>query len=409
MLFKYEFLKLAKRRSTIVLLLLSLFITTIFFSLPVIQYNAFVGDSVMSGLEGITYNRNRTNGLAEILTEEVLTKLIFNYQQLYENPENVGFDGRDEFLIGEANDEFVAPRLGLLRMVMDNYSPPDVRVTLDNLRDLDLSEGALFYEARATKIETLLQNPERDLSAEQQEFWLKMNNQVETPFEYGYFEGWSVILSAGELLMFAMLLICVIIAPVFAGEYQSGADAIILSSKYGKTKLIRAKIVAALVFGIFAFSLNVIIACSIPLVAFGTGGWHLPIQLLNSVIPYALTFLQATLLTLAVIYVVLLGMLSLTLLISANMKSPYFVLMMIVPLFFIPIFLVPDGTTGFYNLLIYLLPYRATIPSFGGFITYQLVGIIFDALRMRVLLYGAILVLTLPLASLSFKRHQVSG
>jgi len=409
MLFKYEFLKIMKRKATVIILLLSLSITTLFFSLPIIQYQTFTQEGMLSGLAGIAYNRDRRNELAGFLTETEITAFILEYQQLFENPDNVGFDGREEFLIGEAHYEFVLPRLGLLRMIMDTYSPPDVILILDHLREVDLENGAQFYETRNARIETFLQNPERRLSAGQQEFWTSKNEQVAAPLEFGYFEGWSVILSTSELLLFAILFVCIILAPVFAGEYQSGADAVILSSKYGKTKLIRAKITSAIVFGILTFTLNVIIAFAIPLLAFGTGGWNLPIQISNTIIPYSLTFLQAIFINLIVIYMVLLGMISLTLLLSAKMKIPYLVLMMIVPLFFVPIFLTPTGTTGFYNLLIYLLPYRAIMPSFGQFITYQIGGVVLDAFRTRVLLYGFGSAIMLPLAGYAFKRHQVSS
>ena len=133
-----------------------------------------------------------------------------------------------------------------------------------------------------------------------------------------------------------------------------------------------------------------------------------PIQIINTVIPYPLTFLQAALIHLLVIYIVLIGLLSLTLLISSIMKSSYFVLMIIVPLLFIPLFLVPEGTTGFYNLLIYLLPYFAILPTFSQFITYEVGGIVLDAFMARMLLYGLMSIITLPLARYVFKRHQVS-
>jgi len=409
MLFKYEFLKIIKRKSTIIIFLLGLLMTTVFFSLPVIQYQAFTQEGMITGFEGISYNKNSQLELAGLLTEEVITDIILEYQQLFEDPSNVGYDGRDEFLIGDAYWEFVVPRTKFLRMVMNNYSPPDIILTVDRLREVDLSHGAQFYETRSNKIETLVQNPERELSVSQQDFWLEKNSQVETSFEYGFSEGWDVILSATELLLFGILLVCIILAPVFAGEYQSGADAIILSSKYGKTKVIVAKILAALVFGLLAFSLYVIMACSIPLLAFGVEGWNLPIQITNTVIPYPLTFLQATVINFLVIYIVLIGLISLTLLVSAKMKSPYFVLMIMVPLFFIPLFLQPDGTTGFYNLLIYLLPYRATMSTFSQFITYQVGGIVLDAFMARVLLYGLMSIITLPLARYVFKKHQVSA
>lgn len=145
---------------------------------------------------------------------------------------------------------------------------------------------------------------------------------MEEPFQYGYFGGWEIIISAFELLMFAILTICIVIAPVFAGEYQAGTDAVILSGKYGKTKLTTAKIVAALLFGVLAFTLHVLIAFGIPLVAFGMDGWNLPLQINGTTVPYPLTFLEGTLINLGVIYLVLIAMIGLTLFLSAKIKKP---------------------------------------------------------------------------------------
>ena len=135
-----------------------------------------------------------------------------------------------------------------------------------------------------------------------------MNSQVEEPFQYGYFGGWEVIISAFELLMFAVLAICIVIAPVFSGEYQSGTDAVILSGKYGKTKLTTAKILAALLFGVLAFTLHILVAFAIPLTVFGIDGWNLPLQINGTTVPYPLTFLEGALVNLGVIYLVLIAM-----------------------------------------------------------------------------------------------------
>lgn len=93
--------------------------------------------------------------------------------------------------------------------------------------------------------------------------------------------------------MFSLLAVCIVIAPVFSGEYQAGTDAVILSAKYGKTKLTTAKIVASYLFGFAAFTLHIIVAFGLPLVAFGVDGWNLPLQINGTTVPYPLTFLQA--------------------------------------------------------------------------------------------------------------------
>ena len=59
------------------------------------------------------------------------------------------------------------------------------------------------------------------------------------------YEGWLTINTCFELLMFAIVAVCIVLAPVFSGEYQAGTDAVILSGKYGKTKLTTAKIMAS--------------------------------------------------------------------------------------------------------------------------------------------------------------------
>ena len=118
-------------------------------------------------------------------------------------------------------------------------------------------------------------------------------------------------------------------------------------------------------FGFTAFTLHAAVALGIPLLAFGIGGWNLPLQIEGTIILYPFTFMQAAFINLGVIYLVLLAMIGVTLLLSAKMKSPYHVLTLIVPLLFIPLFLAPNGTTGAYNLTLFLLPYRATVPEIG--------------------------------------------
>ena len=71
-------------------------------------------------------------------------------------------------------------------------------------------------------------------------------------------------------------------------------------------------------------------------------------------------------------------------------------------------FLTPNGTTGVYNLTLLLLPYRATTPELGKYISYQFGELVLDTFSMRAILYAALAVIMLPLARLGFKKHQVA-
>ncbi len=408
MLVKYEFLKILRKKSTLIVMVASLLVTAFMFGLPILRYQTYNQDGVINGFAGIEYEKMQAEKYSVPLTDEYITNTIREVQQLFENPDNVGYDGYEKFLIDSAYWDGIAPRENLLGMIAKNYADPNESVGYNALPDLDISEGTDFYGARQEKIEKLLNASSRELSEEQKAYWRDMNSKVDEPFTYGYFEGWEIIISSFELLMFALLAVCIVIAPVFSGEYQAGTDAVILSAKYGKTKLTTAKIIASYLFGALAFTLHVVVALGLPLAAFGFDGWDLPLQIANTTIPYPFTFLQSVLVNLGVVYLVLFALIGLTLLLSAKMKSPYFVLIVLVPVLFIPMFLSPNGTTGAYNLTLFLLPYRSTVPEIGKYISYQFGGLVLDAFTMRAILYAVLTAVMLPLARLGFKKHQVA-
>lgn len=408
MLIKYEFLKILRKKSTLIVMAASLLVTAFLFGLPVLQFQTYNQDGVIKGLEGIAYEKEQAADYSVPLTNEYVTETIREVQRLFENPDNVGYDGYERFLIDGAYWDGIAPREDLLNMIAKNYVNPNESAGYNKLPELDISEGTDFYAARQEKIERLLNDASRAMSEEQKAYWQDMNSKVDEPFTYGYYDGWEIIISSFELLMFALLAVCIVIAPVFSGEYQAGTDAVILSAKYGKTKLTTAKIIASYLFGGLAFTLHVVVALGLPLAAFGFDGWDLPLQIANTTIPYPFTFLQAALVNLGVVYLVLFAMIGLTLLLSAKMKSPYLVLIVLVPVLFIPLFLSPNGTTGAYNLSLFLLPYRSTIPEVGKYISYQFGGLVLDAFTVRAILYALLTAAMLPLTRLGFKKHQVS-
>lgn len=386
----------------------SLILTGFFFRLPVMQYQIYNQDGVIKGADGIAFEKEQYADLSVPLSEEYVAGTIREVQELFEDPDNVGYDGNERFLIGDAYWNKVAPREKLMNLIANTYSDPNEMWGYNNLPDLDIKEGTHFYQRMEGKIQSMLDSPSRALSGEQKEYWGSMAGKVDTPLQYGYYGGWEIIINSFELLMFSLLAVCIVVAPVFSGEYQAGTDAVILSAKYGKTKLTTAKIAASVLFGTAAFILHILVACGLTLAAFGIDGYDLPVQIANTAIPYPFTFLQAVLINIGILYLVLLAMIGLTLLLSAKMKSPYFVLMILVPVLFIPMFLTPNGTTGAYNLTLFLLPYRAAMPELSKYISYQFGGLVLDALTVRAVLYSVLAVIMFPLARLGFKKHQVA-
>lgn len=407
MLIRFELMKIVRRRSTLAVLAVSLLLTALMFGLPVLQYQTYTQDGAVRGLEGIALERARTPSVT--LTDETVEALAGEYRRLFDDPQNVGYDGAEQFLIGSAYWDFVAPREQLLGLIAKTYDAPGETSGMNGLLRIGLEGGARFEEARMAKIEATLADASYAMTQAEQGYWRALSSRVQTPLRYGYYEGWSILISSFELLMFALVAVCIALAPVFAGEVQAGMDALLLAARYGRSRLIAAKAAAAMIFALLAFTLHAALAFGIPLAAFGTQGWDLPVQAANTAIPYPLTFLQAALLQLGIAYLVLLALAGLTLLLSAAMRSPYAVLTVIVPVCFVPMFLSPNGTKGLYNAVAFLLPYRSLTPELGKYVSFALGGMVIDVFAARAALY-AVLAAALPLLSRRvFGRRQVGG
>ena len=84
----------------------------------------------------------------------------------------------------------------------------------NNLTDLDIKDGTHFYHKMEGKVQAVLDSPSHVLSREQKEYWGSMADNVDTPLQYGYYGGWEIIINSFELLMFALLAVCIVVAPV---------------------------------------------------------------------------------------------------------------------------------------------------------------------------------------------------
>ena len=93
-----------------IVMAVSLLLTAFLFGLPILQYQTYNQDGVIKGLKGIAYTKDQYQNISVPITDEYVEKTITEYQKLFEKPDNVGYDGSEKFLIGDAYWHFVAPR-----------------------------------------------------------------------------------------------------------------------------------------------------------------------------------------------------------------------------------------------------------------------------------------------------------
>ena len=239
-------------------------------------------------------------------------------------------------------------------------------------------------------------------------YWTDKQADVAEPIEYGYVGGWENIISCAAFLVFAILAVCVTLASTFSFEYQSGADAVVLATRRGRSALVGAKVAAALVYATGYFALCAAVVVGFSLVFYGADGFWLSMQSMALSSPYPLTAGQAALVLVGLMYAACMGFACLTLALSSRTSSTLSVFLTDVVLVLLT-GLVPSGGIGVLERVLALFPLNFanfSVP-FSALESYPLGPVVLDLIGMVVATYALVSLVSTPLAALSFRRHQV--
>lgn len=157
----------------------------------------------------------------------------------------------------------------------------------------------------------------------------------------GYCDGWDKIFSGmGNVLSILICLFTVItISPVFAEEYSYHTDAVIYSTRYGRTRLAAAKVIASLETVTGAYIILLLLHFILYGVTYGLQGWNVNIQssLHYAASTYNFTFLQMFLYSAALNILGIASLTLTTLFLSAKMNTPVSALIASSVICFLPV------------------------------------------------------------------------
>lgn len=400
-LYYFELKKIICKRVNQIAMLLGL-ILVIICNIVQIQGESFRdGDKEISGVSAILKQEEVENSLTSELNEEFLTDFLQEYQrQMSDSP--YGYDW-----------ELIEPQRNLFSCISRNYVEWNEQIDWENLNKINTEGGIGFYDRRIQKIETLL-NAEYtygNFSEAEKEYWLAKANTIVTPFLWGGTNAWDIIWTGIELLFYLFFVISLCIAPIFAGEYQNRTDALLLTSKYGKSKVISAKILAAFTFVFIYIAVCSLVSIGISCSLLGIDGWNMPVQLWDTIIPYQMTVFKACMINLSVMFLISFFVTAFSLLISALSKSPMIVLALNILLVFGTIFLTSSKSSGLWNKILYLLPLNCIDLKhvLRTYNSYQFGGLIISYLEMIFIVYIALIIICLLCTGKGFKGHQVKS
>ena len=160
--------------------------------------------------------------------------------------------------------------------------------------------------------------------------------------QLGYHRGHSILLFQGiNMMLVAGCVIVTAIAPVFSEEHARGTDALLLTARYGKTLLVRAKIAAAFLFGILICMSVVGVNGILYLSAYGTEGWDTSVQVdltgRNWTIPYEMNYGEMLGYAVLIWLVACLLLTGMTLLISACCRTSFAAVVLAAACFVVPV------------------------------------------------------------------------
>lgn len=343
------------------------------------------------------------------LTQDRVNEIVDQYLEYINNPDTSSNNEAYHYLSQEKYSTFYLPNKELLSLITNVYEEPgsgsDIKDVLEN------NAGKDFTQARLDRDQKYIQLLEENgkLTSIEADYWEGEVKKI-SEYQYGYHKGWDMILDALTWPVLIMMIICIGIAPIFSGEYQSKCDSLILCMKYGKSRLVSAKIIVVWLFTTCVYWGITLIYSAVYLGLLGTDGADLPIQLKYPAISvgYHLSMEEGTIYALILAYFFTLGIVGITLLMSAVLKNAYGVIIIAFLLIIIPTFLSPDTGGYTWSRMLSLLPSKIADFSFQSYITYSIGKVVIKWPDMAIIVNGFGAIIFSTFSYWIFKKHQVN-
>lgn len=410
-LIKFEFRKIYKKRMNMVVSCITIFLIAVFGIANITQsytYNE-KGEKV-SGKLYVKYMKQIAKTSGGELTNEKAQDILAEYQHMVATPGYYEGEGEDGHFTDEIYCSYFLPHRQILLDIAHVYDAPGVQTWGSNLDKLSLNDIKPLYEAKKDRFQMILEAGSGDwnYTTAEKQYWTKQYDKIAEPVTYGYAEGWSTWFDMAGFFFYVLVGMFIIMSTVYAGEYEQKADHIILTTRYGKSKVIVAKNVAAFLYGFLLSTACILIMALICFGWYGVEGASLPVQSIYFQSAYPLTNVQAVLLYAIMYYLVSFMMIAMTLWLSARMKNGLSVLAVMLLFAFVPIFMNESVTNGLYNHILALLPYNAI--QDGGYntiLSYPFGSCVLNYMNMRIVVYLILTVVVVPFAGRAFRRHEV--
>ncbi|MDE7273567.1 MAG: hypothetical protein K2N95_10990 [Lachnospiraceae bacterium] len=383
---RFEWKKLFERRLNAIAMVLGYVLIGICVSVWISGASFYdeATQTYIGGIDAVRRNQQHVESQTEILSEEYITQLVTEIQRY-----------RLDLESDEAYEKIIRPMGDIFMVVAKNYT--DMRekhIDRDALNEIDLTEGAHFYEQRMQKITDFLN---MDFSfgnykEMEKEYWIQKAEETAIPFRWGNRDIMYMLWDLAAPGFYLVFVIAICVSSVFSSEHESGAAYLLLTTKYGKNRLIWTKIGVSVLFAVGYLAVGILLGAGAIGVFLGFDGAGLPVQLWDSVIPYNLTAAQACVANFAVLILISVTLVLILLCCSAGLRSSLATLVIGFTILIAPGFFPMSKESGLWNHINYLFPIRVIDlkTMLGSYVSYPVGTHVISYVQMTVIVYIAI-------------------
>lgn len=316
-LVSYEYKKIFKRKGAVITLVLAAAVSlfSVFGTIIGYVYDSN-GEPVMSRYDDLKTDLEYARKLSGRVID---TELIMEAAEAYSKLE---LNSAEKYTDSEEYENFARKYIEIYSIVHSVYNTSSERFDAQDFGNMTVEQAEKFYEIRRQKQEQAVMQTKMSDKAKQSV--LSADNAVEKPIIFEASEGYSrffaIMYTTGIIIAVAA---AIIFAPLFSGEYTSGADSLILSSKHGKNLLVWAKLFVALTLSAGLAVILTVLTYAECMAIWGTDGAGAAIQLQVPMMSYPLNMGQCALLYSVSVFAACLMTAALTALLSAGIKTPF--------------------------------------------------------------------------------------
>lgn len=404
---RYELKKIFGRTGgKIALIVLAIGLAVICYSATLqVSYTDENGDS-HTGPTAARDLRDAKNEWAGPIDAEALTRAINENQRIITSADYNSDDIQRQNIAYHESQGYETIR-SLIAQTYDGFN----EYNYYRIDTLTPGETGQLYELRVQNLKEWLARPDISFSPAEEDYLVEHFEAMETPLYYEYNDGWdTLIYYAPTLVMFLLFVIIFLVSGIFPSEHRLKANAIFFSTKLGRGKAVRVKLLSGLVTTTVIYWAAIAIYTVVGLALLGADGAGGAFQLLKWKAFYNLMIGQAYALSVLGGYVGTLFLALLAMIVSALTRSQ--VVAVIVPYVLVLAANFAQSILSSWEVLpqiLGLLPDQLlqVAQVLDDFNLYTLFGHVVGAVPILFVLYSVLSLLLIPLIYRIYRKSSV--